>query len=130
MHLGLMPRGTTDGQEAFFSRARSSSTLVKRVCFCRSGKRSGEVCRRMSVSEQSSYRWRKEYGGLKIEQTRRLKELEQENAWLKRTVAERALDKLILKVETGPWPKAAEARRRRRETGKIRVPPAMCAACA
>ena len=44
----------------------------------------GEVCRRIGVSEQSYYRWRKEYGGLKVNQARRLKDLEQENARLKR----------------------------------------------
>ncbi len=57
----------------------------------------GEVCRRIGVSEQTYYRWRKEYGGLKVEQARRLKELEQENARLKRVVADLTLDKLILK---------------------------------
>ena len=57
----------------------------------------GEVCRRIGVSEQSYYRWRKEYGGLKIAQARRLKGLEQENARLKRAVANLTLDKLILR---------------------------------
>ena len=61
------------------------------------GKTVGEVCRRIGVSEQSYYRWRKEYGGLKIAQARRLKELEQENVRLKRAVADLTLDKLILK---------------------------------
>ena len=61
------------------------------------GKTVGAVCRRIGVSEQSYYRWRKEYGGLKIAQARRLKELEQENARLKRAVADLTLDKLILK---------------------------------
>jgi putative transposase len=63
-----------------------------------------EVCRRIGVSEQSYYRWRKEYGGLKVEQARRLKALEQENARLKRAVAELTLDKLILKeAAEGNW---------------------------
>ena len=57
----------------------------------------GEVCRRIGVSEQSYDRWRKEYGGLKVEQARRLKDLEQENIRLKRAVADLTLDKLILK---------------------------------
>ena len=57
----------------------------------------GEICRRIGVSEQSYYRWRREYGGLKIDQARRLKVLEQENARLKRAVADLTLDKLILK---------------------------------
>ena len=53
--------------------------------------------RDISVSENTYYRWRQEYGGLNIDQARRLKQLEQENAQLKRTVAELALDKQILK---------------------------------
>ena len=57
----------------------------------------GDVCRQIGVSEQTYYRWRREYGGLKVDQARRLKELEQENARLKRAVADLTLDKLILK---------------------------------
>ena len=64
----------------------------------------GEVCRRIGVSEQSYCRWRKEYGGLKVEQARRLKDLEQENARLKQAVADLTLDKLILKEAVeGNW---------------------------
>ncbi len=53
--------------------------------------------RQISVTEQTYYRWRNEYGGLSIDQARRLKQLEQENARLKRAVADLTLDKLILK---------------------------------
>jgi len=68
------------------------------------GRTVGEVFRRISVSEQSYYRWRKEYGGLKVGQARRLKDLEAENARLKRAVAELTLDKLILKeAAEGNW---------------------------
>ncbi len=68
------------------------------------GETVGGVCRQIGVSEQSYYRWRKEYGGLKVEQARRLKELEQENARLKRAVADLTLDKLILKeAAEGNW---------------------------
>ena len=68
------------------------------------GQTVGEVCRRIGVSEQSYYRWRKEYGGLKVGQARRLKVLEQENARLKRAVAELTLDKVILKeAAEGNW---------------------------
>ena len=56
-----------------------------------------EVSRELGVSEQTYYRWRKEYGGLKISQARRLKELEEENSRLKKAVAELTLDKVILK---------------------------------
>jgi putative transposase len=61
------------------------------------GRTVGKVCRRIGVSEQSYYRWRKEYGGMKVDQARRLKDLEAENVRLKRAVAELTLDKLILK---------------------------------
>jgi transposase-like protein len=61
------------------------------------GRTVGEVCRGLGVSQPSFYRWRAEYGGLKINQVRRMKELERENARLKRAVAELTLDKQILK---------------------------------
>jgi putative transposase len=56
-----------------------------------------EVSRGLGVTEQTYYRWRKEYGGLKVSQARRLKELERENSRLKKAVAELTLDKVILK---------------------------------
>ena len=55
-----------------------------------------DACRRIGVTEQSYYRWRKEYGGLKMDQARRMKELEKENARLRRAVSDLTLDKLIL----------------------------------
>ena len=61
------------------------------------GKTVGEICRGLGISEASYYRWRAEYGGLKLDQARRLKELEKENARLRKAVAELTLDKLILK---------------------------------
>jgi len=61
------------------------------------GRKVGEVCRSLGISEQSYYRWRSEYGGMKLEQVKRLKELEKENVRLKRAVADLTLDKLILK---------------------------------
>jgi transposase-like protein len=57
----------------------------------------GQICRQLSVSEQSYYRWRKQYGGLKISQVKRMKDMERENAQLKKAVAELTLDKVILK---------------------------------
>ncbi len=72
--------------------------------FLAQGETVGVVCRRIGVSEQSYYRWRREYGGLKVNQARRLKDLEQENARLKRAVADLTLDKLILKeAAEGNW---------------------------
>ena len=55
-----------------------------------------EVCRQLGVSEQTYYRWRKEYGGLKVNQAKKLKELEKENARLKKLVADLRLDKQML----------------------------------
>jgi transposase-like protein len=56
-----------------------------------------QVCRKLGVSEQTYYRWRKEYGGVRTDQARRLKDLERENARLKRLLAEAELDKAILR---------------------------------
>ena len=68
------------------------------------GEKVGAICRRLGVSEQSYYRWRREYGGLKVDQARRLKELERENQRLCKAVSNLTLDKLILKeVAEGNW---------------------------
>jgi len=56
-----------------------------------------DVVRKLEIAEQTYYRWRKEYGGLRVEQAKRLKELEKENTRLKRLVADQALDNAILK---------------------------------
>lgn len=61
------------------------------------GQATVEVCRKLGISEQTYYRWRKEYGSLRVDQVRRLKDLERENARLKKLVAEQALDLAILK---------------------------------
>jgi transposase-like protein len=55
-----------------------------------------EACRQIGVTGQTYYRWRKEYGGLKMDQAKRLKTLEQENARLRRAVSDLTLDKMIL----------------------------------
>ncbi len=60
------------------------------------GASTAEACRRIAVSEQTCYRWRKEYGGLKTDQARRMKDLEKENLRLRRAVSDLTLDKLIL----------------------------------
>ena len=57
----------------------------------------GEASRKIGVTEQTYYRWRKEYGGMRIEQAKRLKALEKENARLKKLVADLSLDISILK---------------------------------
>jgi putative transposase len=61
------------------------------------GKTTPQACKEAAITVQTFYRWRKEYGGLKMDQAKRLKELEKENGKLKRLVAELSLDKQILK---------------------------------
>ena len=61
------------------------------------GKSVGQACREMGITEQTYYRWRKEYGSMKTVQVKRLKDLECENGRLRKAVAELTLDKLILK---------------------------------
>jgi len=56
-----------------------------------------QVCQKLEISEQTFHRWRNQYGGMKANEAKRLKELEQENARLKKLVANQALDNLILK---------------------------------
>ncbi len=61
------------------------------------GRNVSEICREIGVTENTYYRWRKEYGGMGLDQARKLKELERENSRLKRAVADLTLDNLILK---------------------------------
>ena len=61
------------------------------------GKSAPLACRDAGISQQSYYRWRKEYGGLELDQARRLKDLEKENGRLKRLVADLSFDKQVLK---------------------------------
>ena len=61
------------------------------------GVKIAQVCRKLAVTEQTYYLWRKEYGGVRTDQAKRLKELEKENARLKKLLAESELDKAILR---------------------------------
>jgi putative transposase len=61
------------------------------------GKATPQACKEAGITVQTYYRWRKEFGGLKVEQAKRMKELEKENARLKRLVAELSLEKQVLK---------------------------------
>jgi len=61
------------------------------------GKTTPQACRDTQITAQTYYRWRKEFGGLKLDQARRLKELEKENSRLKRLVAELSLEKQVLR---------------------------------
>ena len=61
------------------------------------GKATPQACKEAGIMVQTYYRWRKEFGGLKVEQAKRMKELEKENSRLKRLVAELSLEKQVLK---------------------------------
>lgn len=61
------------------------------------GKAAALACKEADISEQTYYRWRKEYGGLELDQAKRMKDLERENARLKRLVADLSLEKQVLK---------------------------------
>jgi len=61
------------------------------------GQTTSQVCKKLGVTDQTYYRWRKEYGGLRVDQAKRLRQLEQENSRLKRLVADQAVDISILK---------------------------------
>jgi len=62
-----------------------------------SGEKVDQICRKLGITDVTYYRWRKEYGGMKVEQARKLKDLEQENIRLKKLVADLSLDNAILK---------------------------------
>ena len=66
------------------------------------GQTIAQVSKALGITEQTYYRWRKEYGGIKSDQARRLKDLERENARLKRLLAEAELDKAILREAADP----------------------------
>jgi transposase-like protein len=64
----------------------------------------GQVCQKLGIAEQTFHRWRNQYGGMKAQDAKRLKELERENARLKRVVAEQALDNAMLReLNSGKW---------------------------
>jgi putative transposase len=73
-------------------------TLLRQIeVLMAQGKSVGIACREAGISDQSYYRWRKEYGGLDLDSAKRMKELEKENVRLKRLVAELSLEKQVLK---------------------------------
>jgi putative transposase len=61
------------------------------------GQNIAEACRQLGISDQTYYKWRKEYGGLQVDQAKRFKELEQENSRLRKVVADLVMDNTILK---------------------------------
>ena len=85
----MRKRGFT--AEQIIKKLREGEVLISK------GESVAQVIRKLGVSDVTYYRWRKEYGGMQVEQARRLKEMEQENARLKKLVAELSLDNAILK---------------------------------
>lgn len=85
-----MSRGKRYSTEQIIGFLREAEVLLSQ------GQKLGDVCRKLGISEQSYYRWRKMYGGLKVDQARQFKELERENARLRKAVSELTLDKMIL----------------------------------
>jgi transposase-like protein len=85
-----MPRKTFTSEQ-IINNLRQAEIMISQ------GNSIAQTCKKLEVTEQTYYRWRKEYGGMQVEQAKRLKELEKENARLKKAVAELTLDKLILK---------------------------------
>ena len=79
------------GSEQIITKLREVEIMLSK------GSTIGEASKRIDVTEQTYYRWRKQYGGMKIEQAKRLKDLEKENFRLKRLVADLSLDNAILK---------------------------------
>ena len=79
----------------------SPEQIIRKLCeaeaMLASQKTIGQVCQALEVSEQTYHRWRNQYGGMKAEEAKRLKELEVENKRLKKLLAEAELDKAILK---------------------------------
>ena len=85
-----MKRGQKTGAEQVVLKLRQIEVQAAQ------GKSLAIACREAEISEQSYYRWRKEYGGLQIDQARRMKDLERENARLRRLVADLSLEKQVL----------------------------------
>jgi len=85
-----MPRKRYSSEQIIIQLREAEVELAK-------GQTTVEVCRKLGITEQTYYRWRKEYGSLRVDQVRRLKDLERENARLKKLVADQALDLAILK---------------------------------
>jgi transposase-like protein len=85
-----MPR-KINTPEQIINKLRQAEVLLNQ------GSTVAEVCRKIEVTDQTYFRWRKEYGGMRVDQAKRLKELELENARLKKLVADLSLDKAILK---------------------------------
>ena len=94
-----MPRGKQETAEQIIPKLRVVEVEVAR------GKTVAESVKKIGVTKQTYYRWKKKFGGLRVDQAKRLKELEKENSRLKRLLADAELDKAILRevAEGRPW---------------------------
>ena len=86
-----MPRGKREQADQIILKLREAELELSR------GKIVPEAAKKIGVTEQTYYRWKKKYGGLRMDQAKRLKDLEKENARLKRLLADAELDKAILR---------------------------------
>ncbi len=82
--------------EQIISKLREAEVLLAK------GTKMSQVCRKIGITEQTYYRWRKEYGGVRTDQVKRFKEVEKENVRLKKIVADLTLDNAILKEAAYP----------------------------
>jgi putative transposase len=89
-----MMKGKKYTAEQIVAKLREAEVLLGK------GMNLGEACRQLEIADVTYYRWRKEYGGLRVDQAKRLKELEAENGRLKKAVADLTLDNMILKEVT------------------------------
>ena len=86
-----MPQSKKHSAEQIIAKLRTAEVEISK------GRTAAQAAKKIGVTEQTYYRWRKEYGGLRTDQAKRLKALEKENARLKRLLADAELDKAILK---------------------------------
>jgi len=96
LDFGLKERGLSMGRKTYTAEQIINKLREAEVLLSQGGV-VGEVSRKIGVTEQTYYRWRREYGGMRVEQARRLKEIEKENNRLKKLVADLSLDNAILK---------------------------------
>jgi putative transposase len=90
-----MAKRVTYSPEQIITKLREAEVYLSQ------GKTVGQACKSLGISEQTYYRWRREYGGMDITQARKLKEMEKENTRLKKLVADLSLDNAILKEVLG-----------------------------
>ncbi len=91
-------KGKRHSPEQIIAKLREADALLA------GGASLGQICQKLAIAEQTFHRWRNQYGGMKARDAKRLKQLEQENARLKKLVAEQALDMTILKETLeGKW---------------------------